>query len=168
MNKKDAERLKREITKEVKYDSLPPASIKARAKERFYRRLEDHAHLYDKEYVMARPELMCQLAGTERILDWLKDDRFSNWWWDEHVVKDELMSMRETAVSRLKDILTSDEVSAADALKAARMIFELTDQFPSKKQEVKFLDQELNNMDERAAEHEIRRLHSQLRLEEES
>lgn len=163
MNKKDAERLKRSVEKAIApYDAGTSMSHRQKAKERFYRRLNEQSHIFDKEAVFDRPDLIEQLAGTRKIHEWLKDPKFAQWWWDEHVITDELMALRHQSVGVLRDILCGEEVSASDALKAARMIFELTDQFPTKKQEVRFLDEELNKMDSGQVDREIKKLQGQL------
>lgn len=163
MNKRDAERLRKSVEKAIEpYDAGTSLSHRQKAKERFYRRLNEQSHIFDKEAVFDRPDLIEQLAGTRKIHEWLRDPKFAQWWWDEHVITDELMALRSQSVGKLKEILCGEEISPADALKAARMVFELTDQFPSKKQEVRFLDEELNKMDEGQVDREIKRLQGQL------
>lgn len=147
---------KKELNKEVEpYD---PSPNRAKAKERFYRRLKEKSHIIDKDVVFEDRGLLEELAGTTRIHDWLKDARFARWWWDEFDIIDELMALRNTATSRLKRLLADDEVGAGDMLKAIRLLFEVTDQFPSRKQEVKFIDEELNKMTLDETEREILKL----------
>lgn len=147
MNKKDEARLKKNIESVVHYDAGTATSYRRRAKERFYRRLQEHSHLYDKEVVFGNNDLITQLAGTHKAVEWLRDEKFARWWWDEDIVRDSLMALREKSVGRLADILEDGDIAPGDALKAARMVFELTDQFPTKKQEVRFLDEELNKLE---------------------
>ena len=156
-----------DITKELgkalmPYDFGGSDSHRAKAKERFYRRLKEAEHVIDKEMVANRPDLLEQLAGTSRIHKWLESPDFAAWWWDEHSVADELMALRYKAVSRLTKIVSDDDVSPADVLKAVRMIFEVTDQFPSKKQEIQFLDKDLENMPIGQVDSEIKRLQAKL------
>lgn len=144
------------------YDFGGSDSHRAKAKERFYRRLKEAEHVIDKQMVMDRPDLLEQLAGTSRIHKWLESPDFASWWWDEHSVADELMALRYKAVNKLAKIMSDDDVSPADVLKAVRMIFEVTDQFPSKKQEVRFLDSDLENMPIGQVDSEIKRLQAKL------
>ena len=146
----------------VGYDFGGSDSHRAKAKERFYRRLKDGEHVIDKEMALQSPELLEQLAGTTRIHKWLENPEFAAWWWDEHSVADELMALRYKAVSRLAKIVSDDEVSPADVLKAVRMIFEVTDQFPGKKQEIRFLDNELNDMPASQVDQNIKKLQAKL------
>ena len=74
------------------------------------------------------------------------------------MVTDTLMAMRSKAVNTVWEILNDDETSPGDKLKAVRMIFEVTDQFPTKKQEVKFIDEELNRMPLDQVDREIAQL----------
>ena len=146
----------------IPYDFGGADSHRAKAKERFYRRLQESEHIVDKEMVFKSPELLEQLAGTSRIHRWLEDPAFAQWWWDEHSVSDELMALRHRAVARLAKIVGDDEVSPADMLKAVRMIFEVTDQFPSKKQEVRFLDEDINKMSDTDVDKEMKALAAKL------
>ena len=140
--------------------------FKQRVKERFYRRLKEQHHIFDKETAFSSPQIMEQLAGTDRIHEWMTDPVFAQWMMDEHIIADELMALRNKAVNRLRDILYKNDSLDSDALKAARLIFEVTDQFPSKKQEVRFLDQELDKMPDRQVDIEIKKLQTKLGEEE--
>ena len=146
----------------IPYDFGGADSHRAKAKERFYRRLKESEHVIDKEMAFNNPNILEQLAGTSRIHKWLEDPSFAQWWWDEHSVSDELMALRHKAVARLSKIVGDDGVSASDMLKAVRMIFEVTDQFPGKKQEIRFLDNDLNNMPESQVDEEIKALAAKL------
>lgn len=144
------------------YDFGGANSHRAKAKERFYRNLKEQSHLVDKEMAYRDPKLLEELAGTTKIHKWLENVEFATWWWDEHSVADELMSLRYSAVSKLRTILEAENSDPGDVLKAVRMVFEVTDQFPSKKQEVRFLDKELEAMPERQVDVEIKRLQAKL------
>jgi L-fucose mutarotase/ribose pyranase (RbsD/FucU family) len=111
---------------------------------------------------LTNPSILEQLAGTSRIHKWLEDPGFAQWWWDEHSVADELMALRYKAVSKLAKIIDGDNVNHSDVLKAVRMIFEVTDQFPSKKQEVRFLDKEIDGMSESQVDQETKALAAKL------
>lgn len=155
--------LEKELAKAlIPYDFGGADSHRAKAKERFYRRLKETEHVIDKEMAMNRPDLLEQLAGTTRIHKWLEDPGFAQWWWDEHSVSDELMALRHKAVSRLSKIVADEDVAPGDVLKAVRMIFEVTDQFPTKKQEVRFLDNDLENMPLNQVDSEIKRIQAKL------
>lgn len=146
----------------IPYDFGGADSHRAKAKERFYRRLKDSEHIIDKEMALTNPSILEQLAGTSRIHKWLEDPGFAQWWWDEHSVADELMALRYKAVSKLAKIIDGDNVNHSDVLKAVRMIFEVTDQFPSKKQEVRFLDKEIDGMSESQVDQETKALAAKL------
>lgn len=161
MSKEDT--LSKEMAKAmIPYDFGGADSHRAKAKERFYRRLKESEHVLDKEMAFSNPSILEQLAGTTRIHKWLEDPAFAQWWWDEHSVADELMALRYKAVSKLAKIIDNDDVNPSDVLKAVRMIFEVTDQFPSKKQEVRFLDKELDGMAESQVDQETKALAAKL------
>jgi hypothetical protein len=146
----------------IPYDFGGADSHRAKAKERFYRRLKESEHVIDKEMAFNSPGILEQLSGTSRIHKWLEDPAFAQWWWDEHSVSDELMALRHKAVARLSKIVGDDGVSASDMLKAVRMIFEVTDQFPGKKQEIRFLDEDINRMSDTDVDKEMRALVAKL------
>lgn len=144
------------------YDFGGANSHRAKAKERFYRRLKEQSHLVDKEMAFRDPQLLEDLAGTTKVHKWLEDVEFAAWWWDEHSVADDLMALRHKAVSKLRGLLDDEEVAASEVLKAIRLVFEVTDQFPSKKQEVRFLDKELDAMPDNLVDAEIKQLQAKL------
>ena len=154
----DRRKLKKELTP---YDP-GENSHKSKTKERFYRRLKEQAMTIDKEVVFEDRELLEELAGTPRIHEWLKDSQFARWWWDEYDIIDELMALRGAATNTLKSLLTDKNVSDSDKIKSIRLLFEVTDQFPSKKKEYRFLDEKLNNMEEDEADAELLRLQNKL------
>lgn len=154
---------KRQIEGEMK--PFTPSALKSKVKERFYRRLKEKSHIIDKEAVFEDRRLLEELAGDVRIHDWLKSAHFARWWWDEFDIVDELMALRNTATHKLRDMFNDNEISHNDMLKAIRLLFEVTDQFPSRKQEVKFLDEELNKMSIDEADKEIDRLKGKLLIE---
>lgn len=160
MNVRDEGKIKTAIKHANK--EARPTPKQERVKERFYRRLREQHHIIDKETAFSSPQWLEQLAGTVRIHEWMQSPQFAQWMMDEHVVADELMALRHRAVGRIQKILENADSADADALKAARLIFEVTDQFPSKKQEVKFLDQELERMPDPQVELEIRKLQAKL------
>jgi hypothetical protein len=139
-----------------------PNKTQERIKARFYRRLEELSHVMDKETVLDRPELIEQLAGTERIHRWLTEPAFASWFLDASYVVDTISSLQSQAVNVLQDLLTSD---SPDRLKAAKILLELGDQFPGRKSEVRFLDDRLNNMSALETDKEIAKLQQQLEIE---
>jgi hypothetical protein len=146
---------KKELKKELTPFEPEISSHKSKAKERFYRRLKEMSDTIDKEVVFEDRGLLEELCGTSRIHSWLKDPQFARWWWDEKDIVDELMALRQTATDRLKKMLGDRYLEPGDALKAIRLVFEVTDQFPSKKKEVRFLDEDLEKMDEDEVEREM-------------
>ena len=153
---------KSEVLKEVAPFEPKTDSFKAKAKARFYRRLKERADTIDKDVVFEDRELLEELAGDKRIHGWLKEPAFAHWWWDEYAIIDQLMGLRYVATEKLQEIIKGRYTEDGDALKAIRLLFEVTDQFPSKKKEVVFLDKELENMDDREVERETIRLQDKL------
>lgn len=143
-----------------------PNSFQSRVKSRFYRRLDEMSHITDKETVFKSKELLGQLAGTDRIFKWLESPAFSSWFVEDQFIVDTISSLQDKAVQVIQDILSSDDASEGDKLKAARMMLELGDQFPGRKSEVRFLDDRLNALSERDTEQEIAKIQKQLQIEE--
>lgn len=133
-----------------------------RVKARFFRRVEEMSHVYDLETVLANKDLVLQMAGTERILDWFEKPGFAVWFLDQDYLVDGIHAVQQDALSVVAHVLHDDAASPADRLKAARMLLELGDQFPGRKSEVRFLDERLNAMSESETEKEIKRLEKAL------
>lgn len=142
--------------------NFQPGDYHQRVKARFYRRLEELAHHYDKETVFNDSKLVVQLAGTERVLKWLEQPGFASWFVDEDYIADTITGLQENAISVIKDVLRDGEAHDSDKLKAARMLLELGDQFPGRKSEVRFLDDRLNDLTESQVEKEIQQLEADL------
>lgn len=126
-----------------KHDSWQPEDIHERVKARFYRRLEEKAHICDRETALRDMGMLEELAGTKQIHGWLSDERFRDWFLDENYFEDAMFSLRGKSINRLREIIESDVAMDADAIKAMKMVFELTN---PKKQEVRFIDESLNRM----------------------
>lgn len=139
-----------------------PNDLQSRVKARFYRRVEEMSHQVDKETVFASKELMTQMAGTERILDWLENPGFASWFVDSDLVVDTIRAMQQTAVKVVSDVLKSDDASEGDRLKAARMLLELGDQFPGKKSEYRFIDDRIEGMSEADTSKELAEMKAKL------
>lgn len=156
--------LKKATRNEMSFD---PNDFQERVKSRFFRRLEELSHKYDKETVFSSPDLTVQLAGTDRILKWLEDPAFASWFVDEDFLVDTLASLKAPAVDLLKQSIRNEDAHLGDRLKAVRMLFELTDSFPGRKQEVRFLDDRLNSLSESETDREIKKLRATLGRDDE-
>lgn len=139
-----------------------PNDFQSRVKARFFRRIEEQSHIVDLETVLESQELVVQMAGTDRILKWMEDPAFSSWFLDREYVVDTIHSLQQKAVEVLSTVLTSEDASENDRLKAARMLLELGDQFPGRKSEVRFLDDRLNELSESQTDQEIKQLKERL------
>jgi hypothetical protein len=150
---------------ELEFNPIP---FQERVKARFYRRLEELSHRYDKETVFSSSDLTVQLAGTDRILKWLEDPAFASWFLDADYVVDTIASQQQRAIKTIMSVMNNEDAHDGDRLKAARMLVELNDLFPGRKQEIKFLDERLNNLSESETEREIKQLSSILEESDES
>lgn len=153
--KKATQDLKKAARNELNFT---PNDFQSRVKSRFYRRLEELSHIMDKETALSNPDKIMQLAGTDRILKWLEDPAFASWFLDEDYVIDTIASLRQESVAVMAQILRSEDAHPGDRLKAARMLAELGDLFPGRKQEVRFLDDRINQLTESETDKEIKRL----------
>lgn len=142
-----------------KHDGWEPNDLHERVKARFYRRLEEHSLLYDRETALRDMTILEELAGTKQIHGWLSDERFRDWFLDEHYFEDAMFSLRGKSIARLREIIESDVAMDADAIKAMKMVFELTN---PKKQEVRFIDETLEKMGAEQVRAETLRLKASL------
>lgn len=114
---------------------------------------------------------LCDMAGTRSLKTWLQDGAFASWLYDMDVEKVKVRAYLELAIDGLYDILTDPDmgpkgtVSAKDKLAAAKMILELNNAFPSRTaKEDKYLDDELNKLDDEETKRRIEALQKQLKL----
>ena len=149
----------REATNETKFH---PGDFQKRVKARFYRRLGELSHHFDKEAAFKNPQVLSDLAGTDRILKWLESPSFARWFLDEEYVVDSIHSEQQGAIDVIRDVMYDSDASEADRLKAAKMMLELGDQFPGRKSEVKFIDDRLNALPESQVDSEIKKLEAEL------
>ncbi len=138
----------------ARVENFEPSPEQERVKARFLRRLEDKSHLYDMAKAVSTPAVLVDLAGTKKILDWAKQDEFLEWFMDDNFFEDSVLAMRGRALKVIREIMDSDVAQDSDKLKATKMIMELSDSFPGRKQEIRFIDERLNKMsaDQVAAE----------------
>lgn len=149
----------KDVVREAKAEvHFTPKDLHKRVKARFYRRLGELEHIYDKEAAFADAKVTAQLAGTEQITKWLNDPAFARWFLDEEYVVDSIQAGQQDAISVVMSVLKDDDASEGDRLKAARMLLELGDQFPGRKSEVRFLDDRLNQLTEGQTDKEIAKL----------
>lgn len=140
-------------------DKFTPDEFQERVKARFYRRLEEKSHLLDRDTALRTPFELEQLAGTSKIHAWVKNPSFLDWFLDEHYFEDSMFALRGKAIRRLEGIIDDPVAMDADAIKAIKMVLEQTN---PKKQEVRFIDETLNNMAPEAVRAEQARLSAAL------
>lgn len=157
--RKAGKELEKQGNKELRFE---PGDYQSRVKARFYRRLEELSHHFDKDTVLQNKDLIIQLAGTERIMKWMEDPGFSRWFLDEDYVVDTIQSKQQNALDVIAQVLNNDSAHDGDRLKAARMLLELGDQFPGRKNEVRFLDDRINDMSSHEVDREIKKLQAAL------
>lgn len=127
----------------AKHTHWEPKEEHERIKARFYRRLEEKSHQYDRDAALHDVTILEELTGTTKIHALLKDERFREWFLDEHYFEDMMFSLRGKSINRLREIIDSDVAMDADAIKAIKMVLEQTN---PKKQEMRFIDETLNRM----------------------
>ena len=149
----------RQLDAETKWS---PNQFQERVKARFYRRLEEMSHIYEKKNAFSDKNVCVELAGTERILAWLEDPAFASWFTDEDRLVDVIQANQERSLAALLQIMQDQDSSDGDKIKAARILLELGDKFPGRKQEVRFLDERLDKMDDREVSQEQQMLDAQL------
>lgn len=143
-------------------DAWTANQFQERVKARFFRRLEEMSHVFDRETAFSNPKHLELLAGTDRIVEWLKDPHFAAWFQDEEYLVDTIAAEQRANIDLLRSIRDSENAHASDRLKAARMLLELADAFPGRKSEIKFLDDRLNSLTEAQTEKEIRQITAKL------
>ena len=162
MSKPSISDLKKTIAKDITHEGkFHPNDFQERVKARFYRRIEEQSHRIDRESVFESEELMTEMAGTPRVMKWIQDPRFTRWFLDEEYTRDSIMSLQNKAISTINGILDDEGTYASDKLKAARMLLELGEQFPNKK-EIRFIDDTLNNMSENEVSDEAKKIRAKL------
>lgn len=128
--------------------AFSPNVTQARAKARLHAQLRERAETVDFATLSATE--LAELAGTQRLLQWLREPGFALWLSDRDAYVYDALALRETAVRVVADVLTSDYepkiLTAKDKLKAADMLFTLTGAYPSKTKEVRYVDRDLDNM----------------------
>lgn len=120
-----------------------PDELQERVKARFYRRLDDASHTIDRDSALKDPKELEALAGTKKILEWIRRPEFLDWFLDEHYFEDSMFALRGKAIRRLEGIIDDPVAMDADAIKAIKMVLEQTN---PKKNEIRFIDESLNDM----------------------
>lgn len=156
---KSLSEIRKQLVAETEYR---PTAHQQRVKARIHRLIDERSHIIDRDQLFGNTELLVEFAGTSKILEWLGHPGFVAWIYDDHMVVDEIFSMRDQAVRAINEILTDPDVEPKDRLKAANMVLELTDMFPGKRNEVRFLDERLNSLSSNETDREIQRLTGQL------
>lgn len=148
-----------DLDKELKAErKFKPTKSQETLKAKFYRRLEELEAHFDKDTVLGNPKLIAHVAETDRINDLLKNPEFSKWFLEAELVSDRIAGLKERSIDVLEDIIEDDDAQNGDKLKAARTLMELNDMFPGRKQEVRFLDPELDALSEAETDKKIAKL----------
>lgn len=151
--------LGKQISKETDWE---PNSLQERVKARFWRRLDEMSHIYDSETAFKSREALLELAGTDKVFRWLEEPGFAAWFADADYIGDLIQSEVRKNVQKLIQIRDESDAPAGDAIKAARTLLELADAFPGRKQEVRFIDENLEGMKDDEVAREMKQLQAKL------
>lgn len=133
-----------------------PSKAQTVAKARLQAHLASRAGLVAVE-AMTQAELVA-VSGDRRVAKWLQDPSFAAWFTDRDTFVTQAASMKEAALAVLEDIILGDMdpklLTAKDKLKAIDILFNLTGAYP-KHNQVRFLDRDLEQMDEASVDREL-------------
>lgn len=159
LNWSDRRSASRELVRAKEF--LPDEQME-RIKARFFRRAEELQFKYDVQTILKHPDLIMQCAGNKKIFEWWEKPGFAEWFIDGDYFADLIQAKRSKVVKMLDDIIESSVSLDADRIKAGRIFLDLAGAFPNKKQEVRFIDESLNNMPMPQVEAEKARLTAML------
>jgi hypothetical protein len=152
------------LSRAVDLESFRPTLEQERAKARLQLALRDRAEHIDLATLSA--DEVAGLAGNRRVLTWLRDPGFAAWLADKDGWVADALAMRQTVISVIADILTSDYepkiLTAKDKLKAADMLAQIAGMYPPKSREVRFLDAEVERMSPDQVRAELSKLRGDL------
>lgn len=144
---------------DLSVDPFRPTQVQALARARLHARLQERRGLVDPAAMTA--DEIVELSGDRRVRRWLADPEFAAWLLDRDTHVHRAQALKDAALDVLEGVLFGDlepkVLTAKDKLAAARMLLELTGSFP-KAREVRFLDREVDAMDEATVDAELRKL----------
>ncbi len=129
-----------------------PTQTQSLAKARLLREVDNRKGFLTLESLTS--DQLVKLSGQRKVLEWLQDPEFVQWFYDRDTFTNELVSMKDQVVARLQEILDmplgdprDGGATPKDIMAAADMIAKLTGTYPSKAKVV-FADRDLNTMGE--------------------
>ena len=140
-----------------------PNNKQEAVKTRFYRRLGELQNKYDLQYVLSNQEAMIEVAQTVKIIDWMGQPAFKEWFLDFYFLEDRLRGLKGQFIDKLEEILTDVETPAGDLLKAGRFIWEATGSMPDKNQRIIIGNDRIDKMEEAEVIEAERELDKQLK-----
>ncbi len=148
MNKDDSKVLMRAA--ETFASEFRPTETQMMAKSRLHKALASKKFLVDENNLRIEDlEVMC---GSRSVEKWCTaSPMFLLWLLDRDFEEVKLAAYAQIAIGEVFRILQSDFIektlTAKDKLKAAEILLNLADKFPSKKKEITYLDKDVANMD---------------------
>lgn len=156
MNKDDQKIMVRAAENFV--NEFKPTETQIMSKARLHKALASKKFLVDESNLRIEDlEVMC---GTRSIEKWCTaSPMFLLWLLDKDFEDVKLASYVQLAIGEIVSILQSPYIektlTAKDKLKAAEIILNLADKFPSKKKEITYLDKDVANMNDDSVEAEL-------------
>ena len=137
-----------------------PNRMQSEAKARFNKQKDDLASIRAVEELSI--SAMATMANAPRLAKWAQIPGFMDWWLETDTVGTKIRAMEEMAVERLAEILATPlqggkeaPAQAKDILKAIEMLLQLSNRFPAKNKEVRFLDKSLEQLDKAELDKQI-------------
>lgn len=96
-----------------------------------------------------------RLTSCATIGSWSKDPKFKGWFFNEDEFGQRADFLANQALDVIQEVMASEK--AADRLNAAKFAVEVAGKAKKAKTEIKFLDDEVGNMDEKQLEDFIRK-----------
>jgi hypothetical protein len=144
-----------------------PNDTQARAKARLHEQLRRREGVI--EFANLTAQELADLAGTQRVLQWLREPGFAAWFADKDTFVYEAIALKETVIAVFRDIMRADYepgiLTAKDKIKAGTELLKLADAYPVKQREVRFLDKDLESMPPDMVQAELTRIRAGLAKE---
>jgi hypothetical protein len=137
-----------------------PNRMQREAKARFSKQKEELSSIRAVEQLSIAA--MAELANAPRLTKWASIPGFMDWWLETDTAGVKIKALEELAIERLEEILCQPLVGgkeapaqAKDVLKAIEMLLQLSNRFPAKNKEIRFLDKSLDSLDSHQVQKEI-------------
>lgn len=158
MNTKELYRAFKKLANSDLMSDFEPNKMQNRAKIRFIHNLSEQAAVLDKESLTL--DDIAKLADTDRVKDWaVHSPNFLPWFLDLDRTGLDLQAHAEAAIKLLRDIMDAEPepkiLTAKDKVNAANILLQLADRFPSKRKEIRWLDQEVGKLTEGEVQKQI-------------